>query len=305
MSQPKTTNPFAHHRLPLPMRLYFSMLRLAFKVLGVIAPPLGGRLALRLFMTPPRFPTPRRELALQQHSNLDLRKIHGRTIAVRSWGDGPTVLCCHGWGGRGTQFFAFVQPLVEAGYRVVTIDLPAHGESSGRRTTMLEAARTIAAIAEQEGPVHALIGHSFGAGAALLAIDRFGAAPEKLILISCFANIEWSSRKFAEAIAVSPKVIGIMRSIAEQRYSKTYGKPWLWPQLSPQETIKSVSAKILLVHDKDDHEIPCEHTLQLHEIAPTAQLLITKRLGHRKILMSSRCIIPCLEFIGVPAVLNQ
>jgi pimeloyl-ACP methyl ester carboxylesterase len=279
------------------MRLHIAALRLTLRVLGTMAPQLGSHLALRLFMTPPRFPTPRRELALQAQSKLELREINSRSIAVRSWGKGPTVLCCHGWGGRGTQFFAFVQPLIEAGYRVVTLDLPAHGDSSGRRTTLLEAASTLAAVARQEGPVHGLIGHSFGAGTALLALDRFGATTEKLVLISCFANIEWSSRKFAEAFSVSPKLIGIMRKLAEQRYGRAYGKPWHWPELSPLETIRSVTTDILLIHDINDHEIPYEHTQQLHQAAPTAQLLITRRLGHRKILMNPKSINPCIEFL--------
>jgi alpha-beta hydrolase superfamily lysophospholipase len=51
-------------------------------------------------------------------------------------------------------FFALIDLLVKAGYKAVAFDAPAHGESSGRRTNMLEVTQTLAAVAESIAPIN-------------------------------------------------------------------------------------------------------------------------------------------------------
>jgi pimeloyl-ACP methyl ester carboxylesterase len=57
----------------------------------------------------------------------------GRHIAMWTWGarskEAPAVLLAHGWGGHAAQMRAFAFPLLQAGYRVITYDQPAHGVS--------------------------------------------------------------------------------------------------------------------------------------------------------------------------------
>src|SRR5689334_9242192 len=76
----------------------------------------------------------------------------GGELAVTTWGEsGPSVLLMHGWGGARAQMTGFVEPLLAAGYRVVAYDQPAHGQSNGETTNILEIAPTMNLIAEQEG----------------------------------------------------------------------------------------------------------------------------------------------------------
>ena len=84
-------------------------------------------------------------------------------MAVTSWGSGsPAVLLLHGWGGSRAQMTGFVNPLLAAGYRVVTFDQPAHGESDGKTTNILEIAPALGALAARAGNFHAIVAHSFG-----------------------------------------------------------------------------------------------------------------------------------------------
>src|ERR671919_499626 len=84
-------------------------------------------------------------------------------LAVTTWGSsGPVVLLMHGWGGARAQMTGFVDPLLFAGYRVVAYDQPAHGESDGKMTNLLEIAPTMDLIVEHEGNFDAIIAHSFG-----------------------------------------------------------------------------------------------------------------------------------------------
>jgi pimeloyl-ACP methyl ester carboxylesterase len=291
-------NPFSHHRLPLGVRLFLNVAKITFRVTGWVSPNLAALLAIRLFMTPPRFPVPRKELKIRDTARLTIHQIHGQQIAVRTWGEGPNILLCHGWGGRGTQFHALIKALVEAGYRAIAFDAPAHGDSSGKRTNMLMTSRTIADIARIEGPISAVVGHSFGCGTALLTIDRYHLPSEKVILFSCFTDTLWITRQFAKAFSISEPVLDNMRRIAMRRYADHFDKPWNWMELSPVNTITKVKGDLLLIHDRDDTEVPYQHALKLKAIAPGMKLLSTERLGHKKILTNSTCINACIEHIG-------
>jgi predicted alpha/beta-fold hydrolase len=146
----RSEHPFKNHQMPLPMRIFFSATTFSFKVLGVISPKLAGMLALRLFMTPPKFNTPKREQKLRDESVHSFIDIRDRQISVRSWGEGPTILLSHGWAGRSSQFHAFIEPLVAARYRVVGFEIPGHGDSTGKRTNMLDVANILAKVAAKE-----------------------------------------------------------------------------------------------------------------------------------------------------------
>src|SRR5262245_48112387 len=81
-------------------------------MLSALAPRTASRLAERLFLTPPRIRRPASEAALLASAHVRSRQVGTRQINTASWGSGPAVLLVHGWGGRGTQLGAFVQPLV-------------------------------------------------------------------------------------------------------------------------------------------------------------------------------------------------
>src|SRR5919106_571676 len=84
-------------------------------------------------------------------------------LAVTTWGSsGPVVLLMHGWGGARAQMTGFVDPLLFAGYRVVAYDQPAHGESDGKMTNLLEIAPTMDLIVKKEGNFDVVLAHSFG-----------------------------------------------------------------------------------------------------------------------------------------------
>lgn len=64
------------------------------------------------------------------------------------------------------------------------------------------------------------------------------------------------------------------------------------------DMLKSVSAPLLVVHDRDDRAIPFAHALQLREAARgPAELLATSGLGHRRVLRDRDVVNKVVEFI--------
>lgn len=164
------------------------VLRLAERV----SPRLAARLAGELFRRPRRHTRPDREhewtstgrrLRISYAPPPGAGRSAARELSALSWGEGPTVLLQHGWEGRASQMGAFAQPLVARGLRVVALDAPAHGESQGRTSSMIEFAVGLRAAAQAFGPLRGVVGHSLGAAATAAAVSA-GLVVERLVFIA-------------------------------------------------------------------------------------------------------------------------
>ncbi|MDX5150907.1 MAG: alpha/beta hydrolase [Acidiferrobacterales bacterium] len=284
-------------KTPAPPRtpLLLRLIRGGLRWLGKVAPGLSSRLAYRLWFYPRRFDTPAREKRwLADAEPVEVKHNHER-LAGYQWGAGPVVLLIHGWDGRGSQMAAFAGPLAAAGYRSVAVDLPAHGQSSGRRTNMAEAADAINAIAESVGPVEAVIGHSFGAGALARSLVT-GLKVNKAILISPPANLRWMADSFYSMLDLSPNVQRRIEALINRDYGES-----IWQEVSADYNLRGSSIPGLIFHDHGDRDIPFSQGERIADAWPAARLIPTDGLGHRRILRNQEVIDTCVEFIRTPA----
>jgi len=96
---------------------------------------------------------------------LNAAVVDGVTIHYTATGSGPTVIFVHGWTCDETAWSAQV-PALETKYRVVTIDLPGHGQTGspeGERLSMDLFARAVESVRnELQAERIVLVGHSMG-----------------------------------------------------------------------------------------------------------------------------------------------
>jgi pimeloyl-ACP methyl ester carboxylesterase len=92
-------------------------------------------------------------------------------IAYEVRGDGPLVLCVPGMGDLRSTFRFTVPALLEAGYRVATMDLRGHGESDDGFTAYDDPALAsdIRALVAHLGGPALLVGNSMGAAGSIVA----------------------------------------------------------------------------------------------------------------------------------------
>ena len=181
----------------------FSLSRIStnvrFSASALLFPDLATAVAERMFLTPPRT----RDAAASALDLVDARSSFlehkGRQIAMWRWGsrEAPAVVLAHGWGGYAAQMRAFVFPLVQAGYRVIAYDQPAHGVSEGRLTGLPDFADVLAEVAGIHGSVAAVVAHSLGGAAAALALANGKASFKKVVLVSPPSDLVGYSRRFA------------------------------------------------------------------------------------------------------------
>ncbi len=192
-------------------------LRLGFRALSVVVPPLAASLATRRFLTPARgIPSETARRVLAEATAFAVPSAWGRVPGWR-WGCGPAVYLLHGWGGRGSQLGAFVGPLVSAGFTVVACDGPGHGESESRESSLLHLSGALRAVVAHAGPARAVIAHSLGGPACALAM-RQGLAAERLVFVGAPADPGRYFHWFLIQLGVSARVGTAMKQALERRF---------------------------------------------------------------------------------------
>ncbi len=99
-------------------------------------------------------------------------KLKGGSIAYEETGNGPLIVCIPGMGDLRSQFRILAPRLVSAGYRVVTMDLRGHGESSANWKDYSIAsigADLLALLQHLDAGPAVIMANSMAAGAAVLA----------------------------------------------------------------------------------------------------------------------------------------
>jgi pimeloyl-ACP methyl ester carboxylesterase len=213
-----------------------------------------------------------------------------------TWGaratDAPAVLLAHGWGGNAAQMRAFAFPLLQAGYRVIAYDQPAHGVSEGKLTGLPDFADVLGAVAAYHGGIEAVIAHSLGGAAAALSLYSQKAFFRKIVLVSPPADLVGYSRRFARWYWMPEPVRASMQNAIEERYGVR------WEDLEVTRVAPRLDAQALVIHDRRDRMTPWAHGATVARLWPGARLFSTSGLGHRRILDDERVTRTAADFIA-------
>jgi pimeloyl-ACP methyl ester carboxylesterase len=250
--------------------------------------------AYQAFFSPSQYEVKPRDREIIESGNNYRLPFDGGELAVTTWGESrPAVLLMHGWGGARAQMTGFVEPLLQAGYRVVAYDQPAHGESDGKLTNLLEIAPTLDLIKEREGNFDAIIGHSFGTLVTSYAlVNRSFPPPSRLVYFGAFNRLLDSLPRF-QVLAGLPDVLidGLRDTIYEN-----FGKDVLDAIVNETMTPK-IDIPALLFHDKADNVTPIEDSRAIARAWKSARLIETEGLGHRGALQTSAVHEQVVDFI--------
>lgn len=282
----------SQRRRKLPLTVHW--LRFSFRFQSLLSTAWAARRAYRVWFRTPRFNTPPREarwLATAQTIYLPHR--YG-PLALYQWGEGQqTVLLLHGWSGRGSQMGAFAEPLVKAGYRVIAMDAPGHGQSPGNRTTLFKISEALLAVANHYAPIKAVIAHSFGAFVLTYTLRYANLKIDKAVCISTPGRTEFLIDSFCDSLQLNHRVK--QRFLAY--FERDFGED-IWQRMSIQNNVGQLPQPALIIHDKHDREVPSELSEKLAAYWPAARLYLTEGLGHRRVLRNKEVIRTVVEFIA-------
>jgi pimeloyl-ACP methyl ester carboxylesterase len=265
-------------------------LRAVFRTVGSVAPEVAARWAETIFCTPPRHEPRAGDEAFLDTGRRFSVVSEAQELAAWEWGRGPTVILVHGWGSRAGRFSGMARALAEAGFRAVAYDGPAHGRSTGRLASLPEFARALGAVARSVGPVHGLVGHSLGGAAATLAL-RDGLEVQRIVLLAAPADVITFSTAFANHLRLPPGTRVAMRRNLETRLKAR------WDELHLPTIVRSLRAAALLLHDREDADVPYSHAKEIAQAWPGARLVSTTGLGHRAIMRDPAVVRRAVAFL--------
>ena len=122
----------------------------ALAMMGSVSPALSGKWLNALWFKPQSMPLKKDDEAWLGIAKTEWITFNAIEIPVYRWGEGPSVLCVHGWGGHSGQFTPMMKALVEKGFQVIAFDAPAHGAAAGKRTDLTEFSGIIEQIIKKE-----------------------------------------------------------------------------------------------------------------------------------------------------------
>ena len=275
--------------------LILGGLRAGFVAAGAISPELAAAAAKPLFLSTRRHPVTERERSwLREAERVDLAgKIgDGGPLAAWVWGreGSPTVALLHGWEGRGSQLGAFAAPLVAAGFRVVAVDAPGHGDSPGRSSSLVAIADALRRLGERYGPFAGVIAHSAGTVGAVHAISR-GLAVDRLVCVAPGVDLEGYVLGFARIFGLSEEAGRSLKLRIERHVGVAMR------ELDPRRAAPGLRIPLLVIHDRTDREAPFAGGEELARSWPGARLLATEGLGHTRILWDGKVVSAATDFL--------
>lgn len=214
-------------------------------------------------------------------------------LNARAWGpaDRPAVLLAHGWDSHLYAMLPLVEPLLDAGFRVVAYDAPGHGRSSGDMAALTDMARAAAAVARAAGGVVGAVGHSMGAAALGLALEE-GAHLGRVALVAAPSEPLPYALDCARAHRLDADQTRAMLDIVDRRM----GRPLAG--LSVPAAAQRFTAPALLVHSLDDRIAPVADALRIAAAWPGARTHLVEGLGHRRILADGEVVRTVVGFLA-------
>ncbi len=280
---------------PAPRRAGLSATRLALQLYSRVAPQKAGQLVNRMAFRPSRLPMPLRYEYLLDKADSYTQLQHGaHSIPVYSWGKGPVVLGVHGWAGAGIQFGGWVNPLVEAGYRVVLFDAPAHGRAQGSSTDLFEMAEVTAKVADSVGQVHGILAHSMGCIATARAI-KDGLNSQHLVMLAPPLSLKAVMGNLGQQLGLSQDVLDVHLRLMEERFGQS-----VWDKLDLEALSRSLTQRGVIVLDDDDTSVAPNESERISSNWQAAQVLRTRGLGHYRLLWSPLVIETVLQDLVRP-----
>ena len=194
------------------------------------------------------------------------KTLFGWFVPAHTAGRAPAAIILHGWGGNAEMMLPLLLPLHRAGFSVLVFDARCHGRSDDDSFTSLprfaedlERALTWLKCQQTIDPHHiALVGHSVGAGAALLVASRRDDVAA-IVSLAAFSHPVNMMRRFLAAKHIPYMPLGwVVLRYVQQVIGHRFD------DIAPVNTIRKVRCPTLLVHGAEDVTVPVTEARAIH-----------------------------------------
>jgi len=208
-----------------------------------------------------------------------------------------TALLVHGWTGEAAFMCAFAEYLCRRGIRCVLLDLPAHGQSPGHETNLMDCARAVHDVVRSLGPMRFAIGHSIGGLAVLVAGEGRHPMPgavsfDAYVLIAIPDRFADVTRRFGNDHGLSAAGLQAFERRLERLAQRRIA------DFTASNFLSAIGRPSLLLHARDDREVPFADAERIAAEVPTTELQALNGLGHRAILYAPPAVRAASAFLA-------
>jgi dipeptidyl aminopeptidase/acylaminoacyl peptidase len=195
--------------------------------------------------------------------------VRGKTLFgwfIPAGDNAPALAVIHGWGGNAEMMLPLAKPLHAAGYALIFFDARSHGRSDGDNFTSLprfaedleHAVDWLRGQAEVDASRSAVIGHSVGAGAALLLASRRQDL-RAVVSLAAFAHPAAMMRRWLKSKQIPYWPLGAYILYYVQRVIG-----FRFDEIAPSYTIRAVNCPVLLAHGTEDEMVPASEAEEIY-----------------------------------------
>jgi dipeptidyl aminopeptidase/acylaminoacyl peptidase len=192
-------------------------------------------------------------------------QLHGWFIPART-AEAPAVVMVHGWGGNAADLLPLAGPLHRAGHALLLFDARNHGLSDADSFTSLprfaeDLGYAVDWLRAQPGidtTRIAAIGHSVGAGAALLCASRLRPLAA-VVSIAAFSHPRammrrWLAQRHIPYWPLGWAVLAYVQHAIGARFDA----------IAPSHTIGTVRCPVLIAHGTEDETVPVAEAREIY-----------------------------------------
>lgn len=263
------------------------------KVLSALNKKMAAAFALKLFETPMKFALPKREQKMFEVSHksiITLPESKKKIVVYDNKFSSKKVLLVHGWNGRGTQLVSIAKAFKALNYTIVSFDAPGHGKSPKSTANMKHFIEAIFELNKKYNGFDVIVGHSLGGMSIMNALGR-GLQTQKAVIIGSGNKTKDITIDFLSTIGMSTKISPLLIDLFEAKNEDKMSN------YDVDQHAEKVTIPVLVIHDENDKDVPVNAAEAIFGKLKNGQLLLTKGLGHRKILGDEKVIESIIQFV--------
>jgi pimeloyl-ACP methyl ester carboxylesterase len=208
----------------------------------------------------------------------------GFSLMRYEWGEDneKTAYLVHGWEGQTGNFASLIPVLLEANYRVISIDAPSHGNSSIGKTNMFEFSKILISQFEKEEP-ELVVSHSFGSVNVGKVLRKHPELSIKTwIMVTTPNNFKTRIDELSSKFNLSKKVTYKLIQKIEEGVNEKIEDLNMVNYCSKISNLENA----IIIHSSSDKVLPIEGARAVNESFEQSKMIELNNYGHYSILWS-------------------
>lgn len=205
------------------------------------------------------------------------------------------VLFVHDWSRDAQDGLRLAAALAEAGVEPLLVDMPAHGRSSGARSSVATWSRALQAIGGRLAPLHGGVGHGLGALALAHAAAR-GLVVPRLVLAAPRLPAAADLGAWLRAQGLPAAFAGAVQRLCDRREGAALR------EFAPAALGRALPMPTRVLHDRADPVAPFAGGLALAQALPRGRMQAVDAGGCHALLAEADGIAPTLAALAGPAL---